>query len=315
MKGSLLFSLILHVLLLSLALYFIPAEKKEPPPFFARIVTPDELNEKKSPGQRPSPHSKPSREFHEEKTSRMPKLPKEFQPPKELSAIPSRRMPAKDRREMQGNALRERAQKAVQPRSSLSEGKSSGTAPVDDHREASRKEELSSALSGPSGMLKQGTGEGDSSGKSPSSITGSKASPPKTLREKLYDKNIIGQLAQKGKDNGQPENGITFDTRDYKYYGYTQRLRERIESMWRYPQEAAAKGIYGDLYVKFTIKKSGELGAVELVRTSGHTSLDDAAIKALREAEPFWPLPESWDEDGLTITGHFVYSLYGFSIR
>ncbi len=244
----------------------------------------------------------------------MPKLPKDIPPPKEFSAVPEQRKPGKDRRYTPQNSSQEKTKRAAPAPNHLSAGTSEGTAQADKH-EASKKEELPSTLTGPQGTLKQGTGEGDSFGKSPS-MAGPKAMPsPKTLREKLYDKNIIGRLAQKGKESVQPDSSITFDTRDYKYYGYAQRLRERIENIWKYPQEAAAKGIYGDLYVRFTIKKNGKLGAVELVRTSGHRDLDDAAMRALREAEPFWPLPDSWDEDGLTITGHFVYSLYGFYIR
>jgi protein TonB len=52
-----------------------------------------------------------------------------------------------------------------------------------------------------------------------------------------------------------------------------------------------------------------------LVRTSGYKDLDDAAIKALRDAEPYWPLPDDIREQSLTITGHFIYSLYGQYIR
>ncbi|MBA4348820.1 MAG: energy transducer TonB, partial [Thermodesulfovibrio sp.] len=111
------------------------------------------------------------------------------------------------------------------------------------------------------------------------------------------------------------ESTITFDTEEFKYYGYLQRLKEKIEGLWKYPHDAAERGIYGDLYIKFTIKKNGKLGAVELVRTSGHKSLDDAAIKALKDAEPYWPLPDELDKEGLTITGHFIYSIYGIYIR
>jgi len=75
------------------------------------------------------------------------------------------------------------------------------------------------------------------------------------------------------------------------------------------------KGIYGDLDIEFTIKKNGKLGAIQLVRTSGYKDLDDAAIKALRDAEPYWPLPDDIREQSLTITGHFIYSLYGQYIR
>jgi protein TonB len=57
------------------------------------------------------------------------------------------------------------------------------------------------------------------------------------------------------------------------------------------------------------------LGAVELIRTSGHKSLDDAAMKALKEGEPYWPLPDEWGMEAYTIEGHFIYSIYGYYIR
>lgn len=75
------------------------------------------------------------------------------------------------------------------------------------------------------------------------------------------------------------------------------------------------RGIYGDLYIKFTIDKKGKLISLELLRTSGYKMLDDAAIKALKDAEPFWPLPDDWQKDSLTITGHFIYTLHGFYLR
>jgi protein TonB len=80
-------------------------------------------------------------------------------------------------------------------------------------------------------------------------------------------------------------------------------------------QVMAEKGIYGDLYIRFTIMKNGRLGAVELVRTSGYRALDDAAIKALWDAEPYWPLPNEWGREGFTITGHFIYTLHGVYIK
>lgn len=138
---------------------------------------------------------------------------------------------------------------------------------------------------------------------------------PKTLKEKLFDKDIISKSAKKEREKKKTESTITFDTEEFKYYGYLHRLKEKIEGIWKYPHDAAERGIYGDLYIKFTIKKNGKLGAVELVRTSGHKSLDDAAIKALKDAEPYWPLPDELDKEGLTITGHFIYSIYGIYIR
>lgn len=133
-----------------------------------------------------------------------------------------------------------------------------------------------------------------------------------SLREKLFDESIIGSLAKKEE---REEKVFTFDAKEYKFLLYNKRLKERIESIWIYPPDAAAKGIFGDLVIRFSIKKNGRLGEIELIRTSGHKSLDDAAIKALRDGEPYWPLPEEWGMDIYTIVGHFIYTIHGYYIR
>lgn len=130
------------------------------------------------------------------------------------------------------------------------------------------------------------------------------------ITESMGEKNSGGH-----NKNGKKDNTITFDTEDYRYAGYMRQLRQKIESIWVYPPEAAAKGIYGDLKIQFTIKKDGRLGAIELVRTSGYKMLDDAAMKALKDGEPYWPLPDSWGRDSYTILGHFVYVYGGYYIR
>ncbi len=140
--------------------------------------------------------------------------------------------------------------------------------------------------------------------------------PGTSLREKLFDSKIIGDIAKREiKKDASEDKKFSFNVRDMRYLPYLRRLKERIESIWIYPPDAATRGIYGDLIIKFTIKKNGSLGATELIRTSGHKSLDDAALRALREAEPFWPLPDEWGLDTYTIEGHFIYTIYGYYIR
>jgi protein TonB len=165
-------------------------------------------------------------------------------------------------------------------------------------------------------------GQGEFTGKkSPTGATSEgTVQPPErpvpTLSEKLFDRAIIGSLAKRNMEKeDKKDKTFTFDAKEYRFLIYNRRLKERIESIWHYPPDAAAQGIYGDLIIRFTIKKDGHLGAVELVRTSGHKNLDDAAIEALRDGEPYWPLPTEWGMEGYTIEGHFVYSLYGYYIR
>lgn len=130
---------------------------------------------------------------------------------------------------------------------------------------------------------------------------------------KLFDKDIIKEQAKKAPLEKTPE--ITFDTKDFKYQGYMNRLKEKIESIWQYPLSAAQRGIYGDLYIRFSIKRDGSLGKIELIRTSGYRELDDAAMKALLDGAPYWPLPSEWGLDEFIIEGHFIYTLYGYYIR
>jgi len=155
------------------------------------------------------------------------------------------------------------------------------------------------------------------------SLTQKHEEPQYLSREKLFDQSVIGDLAKRESETEKSERAkmrgkgrsLTFDTKDYKFLLYNEKLKERIESIWIYPREAATRGIYGDLIIRFTIKKNGTLGAIELLRTSGHQNLDDAAMKALRDGEPYWPLPDEWGLDAYSIVGHFVYTIYGYYVR
>jgi len=129
-------------------------------------------------------------------------------------------------------------------------------------------------------------------------------------RSSLFDKGTINKFASKGPP---PKRGVTFDSAEFKHRGYMRLLKERIEGIWKYPKEAANHGISGDLYVLFTIKRDGKLAEVELLRTSGHSVLDEAVIKAIEKAFPFWPLPEDWEDDTLPIKAHFIY-IYGSTL-
>ncbi len=105
-------------------------------------------------------------------------------------------------------------------------------------------------------------------------------------------------------------NAVTLDTTDFRYWSYLQGLKNRIEYIWKYPEEARREGIEGELLMKFTIEKSGKVTDVKVLRSSGYPMLDDAAKKALYDASPVNPLPDNWKKNSFTITGNFVYRLY-----
>jgi protein TonB len=131
----------------------------------------------------------------------------------------------------------------------------------------------------------------------------------------LFDTAVLDRRAVEPVKDPHEETGVTFDTTEMMLSGYMGLLKQKIEAIWHYPRDASEAGIYGDLRIRFVIRRDGTLGSVRLMRTSGHTVLDQAALKALRDAEPYWPLPDGFEEEALTINGRFIYTLSGWYVR
>ncbi len=98
-------------------------------------------------------------------------------------------------------------------------------------------------------------------------------------------------------------------TKEYKYWSYLDKMKRKIELLWQYPEVAIARGLSGSLKINFSVDKSGRLKQVVLVESSGYKFFDDAAMKALRDSEPFAPFPDTWDIEKLNIEGTFIYEL------
>ncbi|HXX53592.1 MAG TPA: TonB family protein [Thermodesulfovibrionales bacterium] len=274
-KLPLAFSLIVHLLVL-VVIFFSPPSKKEPPKsFVTRLITPEEMR-----GEAPAPRPAEPRRQASLSPRRSPVVPRAVPSQRAIPRSPERESPVASLPpsvHMPERAL-EGAPEQVSPGQGIPFG---NKAPV--------------------GGIPSSPGGGVTTPSTPS------------LRERLFDPEVMAKLAKR--EEKRQNSGITFDTNEFKYEGYMMKLKSRIEGIWRYPQDAARRGLYGDLYIRFTIKKNGKLEDVELVRTSGNKSLDDAAMRALKDGEPYWPLPDEWGKDALTVTGHFVYSMYGTYIR
>jgi protein TonB len=106
-------------------------------------------------------------------------------------------------------------------------------------------------------------------------------------------------------DDNEP---VSLDTKEIKYASYFTRIKHQIERVWIYPLTAAQRGISGDLSLTFRISKDGNLMGVRLVEQSGYEILDVAALKAVKEAAPFYPFPKNIRRDKLTILANFVYT-------
>ena len=104
---------------------------------------------------------------------------------------------------------------------------------------------------------------------------------------------------------------IDLNTSEYRYIGYFTQMRKAIELVWIYPTSAARRGMQGEVGLQFAIDRGGHTDGIRVVRSSGYKVLDDAIIDAIRLASPFAPLPPSFPQKKLTVTGAFRYQLVG----
>jgi len=101
---------------------------------------------------------------------------------------------------------------------------------------------------------------------------------------------------------------------EVQYISYFASIKRKIELVWQYPYEAAVAGIQGELTLDFVIARSGAVNSIELVRSSGSKVLDDEAIRSIRKAAPFDPIPAQYKIASLQIRGRFVY-VHGGALR
>ena len=107
------------------------------------------------------------------------------------------------------------------------------------------------------------------------------------------------------------EKHLNANTREYKYAAYMDAWRSKVERIGNlnYPDEAKSRQIYGRLLLDVVINSDGSVKRIDLLRSSGHKILDDAAIRIVTLAAPFAPFPEHIrkDFDVLHITRTWVF--------
>ncbi len=101
-------------------------------------------------------------------------------------------------------------------------------------------------------------------------------------------------------------------TQEYRFAQYIEDWRIKVERIgnMNYPEAARQKNIYGSLLLTVSIRADGSLESVEVSRTSGHGILDAAAMRIVKLAAPFSPLPPDIrkDTDILSITRTWTFT-------
>ncbi len=75
---------------------------------------------------------------------------------------------------------------------------------------------------------------------------------------------------------------------------YLDSWRRRIEEVGNrnYPDQARRQELYGDLRMLVGLRPDGSVREIEILQTSGHRILDEAAVRIVQMAAPFDPFPE-----------------------
>jgi periplasmic protein TonB len=101
-------------------------------------------------------------------------------------------------------------------------------------------------------------------------------------------------------------------TQEYRFAQYIEDWRVKVERIGNlnYPEQARRQQIFGKLQLSVSIRADGSVESVEVSKSSGHRILDAAAMRIVKLAAPYSPLPPSItkDTDILTITRTWTFT-------
>ena len=101
---------------------------------------------------------------------------------------------------------------------------------------------------------------------------------------------------------GGPGSGSSLDVADFCCPDYIVLMVTRIRSAWNQHQ-----GTTGQVLVKFTIQRDGSITNPSVVRSSGASPLDLAALRAVVVTKTLPPLPDQFPNPTLTVDLNFEY--------
>jgi protein TonB len=97
---------------------------------------------------------------------------------------------------------------------------------------------------------------------------------------------------------------ISANTKEYAYAAYMAAWVARVERIGNlnYPDDARRQQLHGDLVLTVALKRDGTIKSIDVIQSSHHSILDDAAIRIVKLAAPFPAIPTDEGVDELYIT-------------
>ena len=93
-------------------------------------------------------------------------------------------------------------------------------------------------------------------------------------------------------------------TQEYRFAQYIEDWRVKVERIGNlnYPEQARREQVYGKLQLSVSIRADGSVENIEVSKSSGHRILDAAAMRIVKLAGPFSPLPPDITRDTYILT-------------
>lgn len=102
---------------------------------------------------------------------------------------------------------------------------------------------------------------------------------------------------------------------DILFGSFLRRFEGAVYGVWRYPQEAAMRGIEGITPVRITFNRRGEITGIRQLESSGARILDEEVLRTLRAIGPVGGFPKGYDKDEFHLIAFFQYGGARRSLR
>jgi protein TonB len=94
---------------------------------------------------------------------------------------------------------------------------------------------------------------------------------------------------------------------DIVFGSFLRRFEVAVYGVWRYPQEAAMRGIEGVTPVRITFNRQGEITNIQQLESSGARILDEEVLRTLRAIGPVGGFPKGYNKDEFHLIAFFQY--------
>jgi len=102
---------------------------------------------------------------------------------------------------------------------------------------------------------------------------------------------------------------------DIQFGSFLRRFEGAVYGVWRYPQEAAIKGIEGITPVRITFNRRGEITNIQQLESSGARILDEEVLRTLRAIGPVGGFPKGYEKEEFHLIAFFQYGGARRSLR